>query len=94
MLIGNGYITHNKVAPLIDEIFANHKIIYGDDPMMRWYTNNTYVDVDKKGNKSYKKIEPKLRKTDGFMALVAAISIENEIPFDTSGAELLGAITF
>lgn len=48
VLIGNGYITHNKVAPLIDEIFANHKIIYGDDPMMRWYTNNTYVDVDKK----------------------------------------------
>ncbi len=94
VLIGNGYITHNKVAPLIDEIFANHKIIYGDDPMMRWYTNNTYVDIDKKGNKSYKKIEPKLRKTDGFMALVAAISIENEIPFDTSGAELLGAITF
>lgn len=94
VLIGNGYITHNKVAPLIDEIFANHKIIYGDDPMMRWYTNNTYVDVDKKGNKSYKKIEPKLRKTDGFMALVAAISIEDEIPIDTSQGELLGAITF
>lgn len=94
VLIGNGYITHNKVAPLIDEAFANHKIIYGDDPMMRWYTNNTYVDIDKKGNKSYKKIEPKLRKTDGFMALVAAISIENEIPNDLSQGELIGAITF
>ncbi len=94
VLIGNGYITHNKVAPLIDEIFANHKIIYGDDPMMRWYTNNTYVDIDKKGNKSYKKIEPKLRKTDGFMALVAAMSIESEIPADVSNNDLLGAITF
>ncbi len=94
VLIGNGYITHNKVAPLIDEIFANHKIIFGDDPMMRWYTNNTFVDIDKKGNKSYKKIEPKLRKTDGFMALVAAISIENEIQFDNNQGELLGAITF
>lgn len=94
VLIGNGYITHNKVAPLIDEIFANHKLIFGDDPMMRWYTNNTYVDIDKKGNKSYKKIEPKLRKTDGFMALVAAISIENEIPLDNSQGELLDAITF
>ena len=94
VLIGNGYITHNKVAPLIDEIFANHKIIFGDDPMMRWYTNNTFVDIDKKGNKSYKKIEPKLRKTDGFMALVAAISIENEIQFDNNQGELLDAITF
>ena len=94
VLIGNGWVTHNKVAPLIDEIFANHKLIYGDDPMMRWYTNNTFVDVDKKGNKSYKKIEPKLRKTDGFMAFIAAISIENEIPLDASETELLGAITF
>ena len=49
-----------------------------------------------KGQRGCKKttLTPKLRKTDGFMALVAAISIENEIPFDTSGAELLGAITF
>lgn len=94
VLIGNGYITHNKVAPMIDEMFANHKIIFGDDPMMRWYTNNTYVDVDKKGNKSYKKIEPKLRKTDGFMALVAAVSIESEIPNAQSYTDFIGAITF
>lgn len=94
VLIGNGYITHNKVAPLVDDIFANHKLIYGDDPMMRWYTNNTYVDMDKKGNKSYKKIEPKLRKTDGFMALVAALSIESEIPKDTMPEDMLGAISF
>lgn len=94
VLIGNGYITHNKVAPLIDDLFANHKIVYGDDPMMRWYTNNTFVDVDKKGNKSYKKIEPKLRKTDGFMALVAAISVEDELPFEENTGELLEAISF
>ena len=47
---------------------------------MRWYTNNVYVDMDKKGNKSYKKIEPKLRKTDGFFAFIHALSKDEEVP--------------
>lgn len=78
--IGNGYITHHKLAPLIEQLFANEQIIYGDDMMMRWYTNNVYVEIDKKENKSYKKIEPKLRKTDGFFAFIHALSKESEIP--------------
>nr|DAK59642.1 MAG TPA: Large Terminase [Caudoviricetes sp.] len=60
------------VAPLIASDFANHKIIWGDSALMRWYTNNTSATEDKKGNISYGKIEPKSRKTDGFMAFVAA----------------------
>ena len=40
---------------------------------MRWYTNNTEVTMDKYGNKKFGKIEPKLRKNDGFMAFVAAM---------------------
>ena len=35
--------------------FANHNLVYGDDMMMRWYTNNTAVKVDGKGNKTYEK---------------------------------------
>lgn len=60
------------VAPLIASDFANHRIIWGDSPLMRWYTNNTSAVEDKNGNISYGKIEPKSRKTDGFMAFVAA----------------------
>lgn len=60
------------VAPLIASDFANHKIIWGDSALMRWYTNNTSATEDKNGNISYGKIEPKSRKTDGFMAFVAA----------------------
>ena len=78
--VGNGYVTHNKIAPLIEKLFADEKIIYGDDPMMRWYTNNIYVDTDKKGNKSYCKIEPRLRKTDGFSAFIHAMSKDDDIP--------------
>lgn len=60
------------VAPLIASDFANHKIVWGDSALMRWYTNNTLATEDKNGNISYGKIEPKSRKTDGFMAFVAA----------------------
>lgn len=61
-------------APVIEEAFVNHKINYGNSAIMRWYTNNTSVSIDKMGNKSYGKIEPKLRKNDGFMAFVVAMS--------------------
>ena len=60
------------VAPLIASDFANHRIVWGDSPLMRWYTNNTSAVEDKNGNIIYGKIEPKSRKTDGFMAFVSA----------------------
>lgn len=78
--VRNGYITHTKLAPLVEKLFADEDVIYGDDMMMRWYTNNVYVDTDKKGNKSYLKIEPKSRKTDGFFAFLHALTKESEIP--------------
>jgi len=39
---------------------------------MRWYTNNACIKVEAHDNISYSKIEPKSRKTDGWMAYVAA----------------------
>ena len=35
--------------------------------------------IDKKGNITYEKIEPRSRKTDGFMAMAAAITGEDMI---------------
>lgn len=61
------------IAPEIEKLFAEGKIIYGASAIMRWYTNNTEVTTDKYGNKQYRKIEPKLRKNDGFMAFIAAM---------------------
>lgn len=60
------------IAPLIASDFANKKIVWGDSALMRWYTNNTTAAEDKNGNINYGKIEPKSRKTDGFMAFTAA----------------------
>lgn len=65
----------SMVAPLISSAFLNHKIVWGDNMLMRWYTNNAIRIIDKRGNITYGKIEPKTRKTDGFMALVMAFIV-------------------
>ncbi len=72
-----------KVAPIINSVFINRNFVWGEsqngtNPIMCWYTNNT-KKVEKNGNITYEKIEPNYRKTDGFMALVNAMVISDEI---------------
>lgn len=74
--VRSGPVTDSRIAPLIDMLFATKNLVYGKDFMMRWYTNNVYVEFDNKGNKTYKKIEGKTRKTDGFHAMKHALVIE------------------
>lgn len=67
----------------ISSIFTNGGIIWGDDPLMRWFTNNTKLIPAPNNNFRYDKIEPKSRKTDGFMAFVHAMTIEDKLPEET-----------
>ena len=60
------------VAPQIEVVFADKKLIWGKNPLMNWYANNVYVRRDKFGNMAYEKKEENRRKTDGFMAFVHA----------------------
>ncbi len=81
------------IAPKMNSAFANHCISWGDNPLMRWYTNNACAKVNKDGNITFEKIEPKSRKTDGFMAFVSAfcISAELENNFDDDfDVEIIG----
>lgn len=75
-MIRHSNAIYTLTAPLIEKSFADKKINFGPSAIMRWYTNNTGMTIDKIGNKSFFKIEPKLRKNDGFMAFVAAMSAE------------------
>lgn len=68
------------VQPKINSLFVSNRIIWGDDPMMRWYTGNAKLEPAPNNNFKYGKIEPKSRKTDGFMAFVAAMTLEGELP--------------
>lgn len=90
-VVRSGPITHAKIAPLIESMFAEEKIVFGDNMTMRWYINNTYQEVDKKGNTSYYKIEPKTRKTDGFFGLIHALVLDGElVEVNESNFETLG----
>ena len=69
-----------QVVQKISSMFIGNKIIWGDDPLMRWFTNNTKLEPAPNNNFKYGKIEPKSRKTDGFMAFVNAVILEDELP--------------
>ncbi len=92
-IVRSGPITHSKLSPLIESIFAEETLIWGDNPTMNWYTNNVYKSFDKKGNVSYNKIEPVLRKTDGFFALIHALVLDDELQEATEPV-FLSTITF
>jgi phage terminase large subunit-like protein len=77
--VRSGPATHSKIAPIVQAGFAEETFVWGDNMTMRWYANNTYQEIDGKGNVTYKKIEPKTRKTDGFFGLIHALSIDGEL---------------
>lgn len=74
-----------KIVPVIDHCFLNGFFCWGDNPVLRWATNNTKTirygrdQGADKGSFVYAKIEAKSRKTDPFMALVASMIVEGEI---------------
>lgn len=65
------------VAPIIERHFIEETFNAGDSALWRWYVNNTGLQMDGNGNKKYFKIEPKLRKNDGFMAAAVAMTEES-----------------
>lgn len=68
-----GTHTHTQIQPMLVSVFANELVNFArNDRMMRWYFNNAKVVKDGKGNITYEKIEPDLRKTDGFDAFLHA----------------------
>jgi phage terminase large subunit-like protein len=69
-----------QVVQKISSMFISNKIIWGDDSLMRWFTRNTKLEPAPNNNFKYGKIEPKSRKTDGFMAFVNAVILEDELP--------------
>ena len=62
-----------KVGPIVTSLFVNKNIAWSDNPLMRWYCNNVSIVTSNAGNITYGKIEAKSRKTDGWMAFIAAL---------------------
>ncbi|WP_121603785.1 terminase TerL endonuclease subunit [Virgibacillus sp. Bac332] len=91
--IRNPKAIHSRVAPRVETLFAQHNIIFGDNPLMRWYTQNVYVNIKKDGNKEYLKKDEIKRKTDGFQAFIHALWKADEL-IDEDVDFMLDAIDF
>lgn len=95
-VIKNPRAIQSLLAPRIETMFANHNLIFDDNPMMRWYTNNVAVKIKPDGNKEYIKKDEIRRKTDGFQALVHALyRADDLLEADISSSlDFLNAINF
>lgn len=93
-----------RVATVIDSCFNNQYFVWGDNPVLRWATNNTKMirsgrkpgkddDADL-GNFVYGKIEARSRKTDPFMALAASMTVEDVLPAARRPKPKFGVYTY
>lgn len=87
LYIRNPKAIHSLLAPRVETMFANQNIIFEDNPLMRWYTNNVYVHIKKDGNKEYLKKDEIRRKTDGFHAFIHALWQADNILEDETNIE-------
>lgn len=95
-VIRNPRAIHGLLAPRIETAFATNQIIFGDNPLLRWCTNNVLVKIDRNGNKTYEKKEPIRRKTDAFHAFLHGMYRADDISeytFDDS-LNLLSSLNF
>lgn len=82
-----------KVFPVVNSAFVTKRFVWGDLPILRWYTNNTKV-ITEGINFNYSKIEPHARKTDGFMALVHAMTQLDVLDNNNDNMEIIEPIVF
>lgn len=78
-VIKNPTAIHGLLAPRIDTMFAKRQLTFGDNPLMRWFTNNVAVTIQPDGSKKYIKKDEVRRKTDGFHAMLHALYRADEI---------------
>lgn len=95
-VIRNPDAASGLLAPRIEIAFENEQVIFGNNPLMRWYTNNVLVKRLPNGNKVYRKKEEVKRKTDGFMMFLYGVWASRDLDdTDVDGVlDFLDSIAF
>lgn len=88
-VIRNPDAASGLLAPKIEVAFDDERVVFGDNPLMRWYTNNVYVKILKNGNKVYRKKEEVKRKTDGFMMFLYGMWGSRDLEDNTNVEDML-----
>lgn len=90
-VIRNPDAASGLLAPRIEIAFENEQVLFGNNPLMRWYTNNVLVKRLPNGNKVYRKKEEVKRKTDGFMMFLYGVWASRDLD-DTDISGTLDAL--
>ena len=95
-IIRNPDAASGLLAPRIEIAFQNEQVIFGNNPLMRWYTNNVYVKRLQNGNKVFRKKEEVKRKTDGFMMFLYGVWSSRDLDdYDIADSlSTLGSLNF
>ena len=80
-----------QVVAVINSLFVNQNLVYGDVPVLRWMTNNV-KKFNSGNNILYGKQEEHYRKTDTFMAIAAAMTQIEELEEYSGEIEFLEPI--
>src|SRR5699024_11275731 len=79
-----GAITLSPALKDLNELFLDGKVIFNNNPMMRWYINNVQLTKDRNDNWLPTK-QNRYRKIDGFAALLNTYTdIMNKVVTDRS----------
>lgn len=87
-VIRNPRAVDGLLATIIDDGFPKRRFIWGDNPLLRWNTNNVKVKIDGTGNKHYEKKEAVRRKTDGFQAFEYTLYLLDKLSEEDVGGLL------
>ena len=78
-IVRSGAVTHGMLKDLVDDLFINQRLYFGDDAIMRWYCMNVYEEHIANGNIRYEKIDAETRKTDGFFSFLHGLNCLDDI---------------
>jgi phage terminase large subunit-like protein len=90
-IVRSGSVTHGMLKDLVDDLFINQKLYFGDDAIMRWYCMNVYEEHVGNGNIRYEKIEPETRKTDGFFSFLHGLNFLEEV-YDSAPVKISNSL--
>ncbi|MDT0703915.1 terminase large subunit [Mammaliicoccus sciuri] len=83
-----GALTLSPALKDLKEMFLDGKVIFNNNPLLRWYINNVQLKKDRNGNWLPSK-QSKYRKIDGFAALLNTYTdIMDKIISDTGTGEI------
>jgi phage terminase large subunit-like protein len=80
--IRQGIFTLSEPMKQLEADLKNKQVIYNNNPILKWCLSNTQAKVDINGNIQPSKLNSKLRRIDGTVALIIAYAVLNRYKID------------